>query len=598
MSWVSINRSLVLGVINRLWQTAHRSIEAALNLGFPVASRWRWLSLIIPLYYGLCTWFYASQPNVVQDDARQHVAFWGQLIDPARFALDPIADYFQAVAPIGYRALYGGLAQLGIEPLSLAQVLPIGLGIITSLYIFEISVHFLPVPLNGLLSVLILNQQLWMDDSLCSGTPRAFVYPIFAAFLYYYLRQNLILCLTTLALQGLFFPQLVLVQLGVLLLRCLRWIDRRLRLSRSSFDYRLAIGGIITAVIVLSPYLLDSSVGAAITLDQMRPMPEYGLHGRNEYFGVNFWQFWLLGNSGLRIPWFPSLSLLGFGLPLLLTASGRSRWPMAHAVRSSVVLLGQGLVASLLLFGCAHGLLLKLHFPSRYTYHTLRLGLALAAAMVITIGLAAIWQQWHQRIQTVRLSSRQIGQAGLGITLALIVTLVPALPPLFYQFQGWVSGADPLLYDYLATQPPSLIASILPEANNLPALAQQSTLTGREFALPHHPRYYQLFQQRTIDALRLLYSSDPDEVVRLIDRYGVDFLLIEASPSPSIELLQQDWLIHSIFQNIVQDVIDRIRQDQRPVILGMTSQCTAMSTDQFLLLEATCIKYRLIAQSD
>src|SRR5687768_8588423 len=49
----------------------------------------------------------------VQDDARQHVFWLARLRDPELFPNDLVADYFQALAPPGYVALYWALSQIG-----------------------------------------------------------------------------------------------------------------------------------------------------------------------------------------------------------------------------------------------------------------------------------------------------------------------------------------------------------------------------------------------------------------------------------------------------------------------------------------------------
>ena len=54
-----------------------------------------------------------------------------------------------------------------------------------------------------------------------------------------------------------------------------------------------------------------------------------------------------------------------------------------------VVLLGQLTVASFIMFGAAHLLLFRLHLPSRYTQHSLRFVLALAAGIVLCVLLNA-----------------------------------------------------------------------------------------------------------------------------------------------------------------------------------------------------------------
>src|SRR4028118_299425 len=181
---------------------------------------WLVLTLAVPLYFGFGALYYAfSAEYVVQDDARHHVVWLQQFVDPQLFPNDLISDYFQSVAPNGFKLLYRLIAQVGIEPVVLAKVLPIILGLITSVYFFGVGLQIFPIPAGVFLSTLLLNQMFWIRDDVSSATPRAFLYPLFAAFLYYLLKRSLFPCIVAIALQGLFYPQLMLVEIGILTIR-------------------------------------------------------------------------------------------------------------------------------------------------------------------------------------------------------------------------------------------------------------------------------------------------------------------------------------------------------------------------------------------
>lgn len=550
---------------------------------------WLTLSVAVACYFGGITLLYAThQPYIVQDDARQHVVWLQQWIDPRLFPNDWIANYFKTVAPLGFRWFYRTAAQVGIEPMLLAKILPLILSCVTTIYLFFVSLKIFPIPFAAFLGTLILNQQLWLNDDLTSGTPRAFVYPTFAAFLYYLLSQKLLPCLITIAVQGLFFPQLVFVQVLILTFRLLRYQQHSWHFSQHRQDYWFWLGGICVAGLVLLPFALNlSAYGTAITAAQMRSMPEYGLAGRNEYFGVNPLRFIFLGDSGLRIPLFPSIILAGLGLPFL------KRFPLAKTITVHAKILAQVVLASLLMYGLAHLFLMKLHFPNRYTYHTFRIALAVAAGIVITVLLEAVWRKWQAlRLQGSVFRARML--LSLTIGLALVVLMVPAIPQLFVRFQGWVIGESPAVYQYLETQPKdTLTASLAQDANNLPAFSQRSILLGREFSLPHHPQYYAQFQQRVADLLLAHYSSDLSIVTEFINRYGIDFFLIEQTAFQP-DYLKQDWLIHSSFQDTVFQIIRQLEQnhanqDNLPVLQQSLQRCAVASTETLFLLQATCI---------
>jgi hypothetical protein len=81
-------------------------IEAP-RLGELSPKTWFRLSLLIPLYYGMLSIFFAfNHRYIIQDDARQHIVWLQRLVDPQLFPNDAIADYYQTIAPAGYTAFY------------------------------------------------------------------------------------------------------------------------------------------------------------------------------------------------------------------------------------------------------------------------------------------------------------------------------------------------------------------------------------------------------------------------------------------------------------------------------------------------------------
>jgi len=551
---------------------------------------WLGLSLIAPLYFGLTSLCYVlSQDYIIQDDARQHVVWLQRFVDPELFPDDLIANYFQTIAPIGYKSFYWFMSIVGVDSLALAKFLPIGLGLIATVYVFYVSLLLLHIPLSAFISTLLFNQQIWLNDDLVSATPRAFVYPIFAAFLYYLLRKKLIVCLITIALQGLFFPQLMLLQLAILTVRLWQWSGNGLRLTLDKKAYQFWFCGLIIVCLVLLPFALNlSTFGSVVTAAEMRTMPEYGLGGRNQYFGVNtLFQIVFDSSNGLQIPLFPSIVWIGFALPFLV----RSRLPLVNQITQEVKILWEISIASLGMFSLSHLLLLRLHFPSRYTYHSWRFVLPIAASIVLTMLLNSGWY-WVQQKRHSKLPFRtqELGLMSCAVLLISIIIVVPAIPALFLKFQGWWIGDVPELYEFLADQPKnSLIASLAPEADNVPAFAQRSTLVGREFSLPHHPQYYQQIQQRTTDLIRAQYSPDLLETQRLIAKYKIDFLLIETTAFTPDYLLEKDWLVHSSFQAVVKEAVAQLQQGLSPAIVPVIDQCSVWSENKMILLDANCI---------
>ncbi|GAB4540249.1 MAG: hypothetical protein Tsb0014_31310 [Pleurocapsa sp.] len=549
---------------------------------------WLIISVIFAVYYGAVSCYYAfSQDYLVQDDARQHVVWLQRYIDSELFPNDIIADYFVNLAPLGYKSFYWLFARLGIEPIVLAKILPTFLGLTTTIYIYWFSLAIIPLPSCAFLSSLFINQLMWLNDDLISATPRAFLYPLFAAFLYYLTQEKISLCLLVMALQGLFYPQLLLIEITILSFRLIEYYPI-IKLTRKTQPYIWWILGLIVTAIALYPLTQKTpELATVVTAPQMKQMPEFNLNGRSNFFGGSWLSYWFTGSSGLSLPWFPPIVWCGLALPFILKKS----LPTIKLIKPKIIILWQIVGASLLMFVAAHILLPKLHLPSRYTYHSLRFYLAIASAIVITT-LLDLFKSWRKKIEyknKLKLSQK--------ITILLVnifaatVILFPLIPPVFIGwFQNWQVGKEREIYQYLAQQPKDIIvASLSPEVNNIPAFSQRSILVGGEFALAYHPDYHHLITQRTIALLQAQYSNNLSDLQKFINEYKIDYILIDKAAFTPEYLQQQNWLIYSSWQQTTRKIIAKLESGENSTIAHFILSCQAVSTEKLILLDTNCI---------
>ncbi|MGF1481643.1 MAG: hypothetical protein ACFB4I_19520 [Cyanophyceae cyanobacterium] len=559
---------------------------------------WFGLSLLVPLYFGLFSLYHAfSYDYIVQDDARLHVVWLQQFVEPQLFPDDLIAEYYRTIAPAGFKVVYWLGAQLGIEPLVFAKVLPIGLAIIATVYLFRVSLLLMNVPAGAFLTILLQNQSFWTEDDLISAAPRAFIYPIFAAFLYYLLQRSLIPCAITIVLQGLFYPQLLLISVTVLGLRLrpspglVSSEPDNLLTGRSPYrtpfqtHVLLLLTGLTVMAIVLLTYSqpVSEAFGPLVTATQMRAMPEFTHPGRSAYFRDSI-GFFLQGTSGVLAPLYPPILWISLSLPWLL----KSRLPLAKRITPKVAILGQILVAAFGLFILAHLFFLQLYLPSRYTYYSLRFVMVMATGMVV-VGFLDTGKRWLcRRLQSLTpLTRQEIVLIGLTSTFLGIACWFPILPGIFLSWQNWIIGPAPAIYRFLATQPSeTLIASIAQEADNLPAFTQRSVLFSQELALAFHPAYYTPMQQRARDLIRAQYSADPSILNHVIQKYDIDYWLIDRTAFEPDYFQEQPWLVHTSFNNEIQEAIAQ----QNPVFPQLVPNCSVVSTETLILLDAACLR--------
>ncbi|NJN85679.1 MAG: hypothetical protein HC881_04375 [Leptolyngbyaceae cyanobacterium SL_7_1] len=542
---------------------------------------WLGLSLLISAIYGWITIDKAYEPYIIQDDARHYVYWMRRLVDAELFPNDLIADYFNPWLRGDTRRCFGCLPSWALtrSPLS---AFPLGLGLVTSAYCFAVSWQILPVPIAGFLSTLLMNQTLWAHDDTASATPRAFLNPLFLAFLYYLLRRQLIPCIIAIALLGLFYPQYVLYGSGVLVLRLLIWDNGRLRLTRQRQDYWFVGVALAVAAVVLGIFALDTSqYGPIISLEQARQMPEFYKDGRSEFFQDSAWEYWVSGDrTGIlptqRVP----IAWVSLLLPLLLRF--RQRFPLAQRVTDNGAILLQLTLVAFGLFFAAHAVLFKLYLPSRYTTHSLRIVLAIAAGVTLTILLDAAlrWLMGQSNLKK---------NLGLG-AIALLSALILLYPNFTQDFPrgNYEEGKAPELYQFLAQQPKeTLVASLTDEANFIPIFAQRSTFVGEEYAIPYHVGYYSQFHQRVENLIAAHYTADLSVLQDFIQTNGVDFFVVAPNTFKPNWIVRNSWLMQ--FQPGIGEAVDRLKQRQRPALARLINRCSVLEPQGLRVVAADCI---------
>lgn len=522
---------------------------------------------------------------VVQDDVRQHVFWMQRFLDPSVFPDDLIADYYQAVEPLGFTLLFRIVAMAGIDPILFSKILPIFLGLATTASCFAISMRLFPIPFAAFSASLLLNQVLWQRADISSATPRAFLYPLFLGFLFYLLRRSTIGCVLMIALSGLFYPPITFIEAGVLVLSLVRWEEGGIRLSRDGGDYRLSLTGLAVVVVLLFAFAMRAAeFGPVATADEARMLPPELAGARLSMLRSNAWDRWLWnGQSGLLANMIPLPVALAAGLLLPVVMRYRGRFQLAEKLSPAVRLLPIILLVSAVMFLAAHALLFRLYLPNRYTQHSLFVLMPLAAGPAITILLDSLLQ-WTEVIKK---------NAGLAVSvsaIALLGVLLFSYPALVEKFPltRWITGREPALYEFLLKQPKdTLIASLSTEGNNLPTFTARPVLVAREYANPFHASYYLELHQRYLDLLDAQYTSDTNTVEAFIEKYGVDLFVLDRDAfTPSYPT---DKPVLARFKPIVQQIRARLEEGEVPVLLKQMKDCTVLETENLVVLNAECV---------
>ena len=372
----------------------------------------------------------------------------------------------------------------------------------------------------------------------------------------------------------------------------------KVRFSQQKHNYIFCAAGLGVAFLVLLPYALKTSEFAPIiTVAQAKQLPEFFPKGRSFFFTENLFDYLWSGRSGI----FPSKLFIPvtyyFGLLLPVLMRFRSRFPLLRQVTEEIMILPQMLLAAIGMFVAAHLLLFRLHLPSRYTEHNLRIVLCISAAIVLTAILSAILSidyRENKFYNNVRKIFALLFTACISLTLLFYYPLfIQKFPKTAYQ-----TGNLPALYQFFQQQPKDiLIASISEEVNYLPTFSQRSILIGREYAIPYHFGYYSKFRQRVIDLTQAQYSENLEDVKTFIQKYKIDFWLVE-SGAFTPEYIESNPLLRQYYRSnlnqdklvkITKDISQSLQQGNVPALSKTTPNCTVAKVKQYTVLDAKCI---------
>lgn len=539
---------------------------------------WFTLSLFFALYYSVLELQQAfANKYVVQDDARVYVFWLQRFLEPYILPNDLIADYFSSVTPIGFTTFYKFMGMMGIEPLFLSKILPIFLKILCICYWFPLCMQIFPIPLAGFISTLLLAQNLSMRDDLVSATPRSFIFVFFIAFLYYLLRQSLLPCLVAIALVGLFYPPFLFIIAGILIFRLWRSYNRRDRL--------FSFSGLATCFIFMLPYALSSSkFGPTITGVAARESLGLAQTGRIPFFSNDLIWFWLFNQHSGLIPNVLEhpINIIGLFLPLILVYS--RRFPLTRHITDKVKILSQMSLASVVMFVLAHLMLYKLFSPARYTRYTLKFVLIIATSIVIVAVLDAIFRACKQYKGS---SGRKIIALGFSSLLVILLVFYPCLlekfPNSFYHLDRTSA-----MYEFFRKQPKdTLIASLSEDIDNIPIFSKRSILIGWEYAVPYHVGYDRQITQRATELIRAQYSENLAEVQNFIQKYGVDFFVLDESAFTPEYTANNPWF--GQWQSIAKDISSKLQQGTTPILLANINRCSVVETGDLIVLQAECV---------
>lgn len=561
-------------------------------------ARYKRLSAAIAIAYGagcggLALGQAFSGSYVIQDDARQYGFWMRRFLDGDLFPNDWVANYLASVTPSGYALPFWLGAQGGLDPLLLQKILPLVLGILVAGLAWRLAWRWLPVPIAALAASVLLSQSLWMKDDLASAAPRAWVYPLLLGFLEAYGARSLAVALGMIALLAWMSPPYAAIAIAILALDCLvvRWGHLGINGDRRAWRwFGLGLG---VAIAILLPYMSKTDAfGPTVSADVARTMAEFRGGGRASVFDQDFLDYWFFGKRTNLFPrslLTPVTLILGLGLPGLLVWRRRSDLTKNLNPALSRAIL-QLIVGSVGLYGLAHATLFALHLPSRYTGHSFRIAIALAAGVGFALVLEALWRDRAivsgDEPMGPRLTLGPMLRRGTAVLLLVILLAYP-LTVSSFPLTGYRAGQDANLYEFLQQQPKeTLTVSLSKIADNIPPFAARSVYFAPEYAIPYHQGYYQEIQRRAAATITAQYARDRAIVLNFLTTTQVDYWLLDQNA------FSPDYLNDGFrrqFQPAAADAQAFLAQGGIPWLATQKDRCTAIAAPTWQLLSAACL---------
>ncbi len=470
-----------------------------------------------------------SSHLLVQDDARHFVVWLRRLADPELFAGDPIAEYFRALTPGVYTALYAPASVLGIDAVTwhFLAVTPLACVLFTVAG-FRLLSHLHPTVREAGLATLILCGVL--SYAPMDGLPRSFGHAIVLFALVAFLERRILLVFATMAIGANLYPVACIVAGGAMAFLMLEGRSPYVSTDRRKW-YAFAAAG-IGAVGGLALFLISADdVGPVFTLAQARELPIFEEGGRLRFFRDNLLsQVLCSGDGGLLLVCIdtgtdagPLLSLavtvLVFAAALVAlrlnaghTQPGRA---MARSSELAVRLAVALVLAGSLLYLASYLVAFRAHLPGRYA--TYSVGFAFQIAIVIAI-MGAINLVARALASRVRIRTVQ---------LAALCVLWPAVfadlagEPVIYR------DTEPQISAYLRSTPPdTLVAGFSGYIDSVPAFADRSVFFASELLITWTIPFYDQMEER-VHALGATYTAPlGPETADFLEQNGIDYLLI------------------------------------------------------------------------
>lgn len=473
---------------------------------------------------------FAGPAWTIADDARQFLNWTARIADPAAMPGNGLADYWQQTAPPLYRGLLYAADWLGIGPVLLSKLLTFPLTLLCAALAWRFCRCFTDDPRRRLFAALCIMAAILHNDSIFSGTPRAFASPLILMTLLGMATRCHGLSIAGLLLMSLVYPAPAITCLGIFALHLLHW-RWPLRLALSWRPVAL-LGG--TAALVLGASLFFKAGlgdwGPTLNLSEARQVFSLAnVGGRSSIVGPDGDIAWICsprigflpaivncqGNADPRLLINALLSLVPIiGLWIAHHAKRRRDTPAPDGTDAAWQLFPYSLTAALICYVLAALVAFTFHLPARYSQPVL----LIMGSCALGLWLGGLWGRVADHPGGSATIARVATFGAVALALALFATPKTRL----------THPQHPDLVALIANTPPATrIAGIADDLATIPAQTGRALLASTEHDIPYHRRYHQENQAGLRASMMMGDLHDPARMATYVQRYNIGLLVFD-----------------------------------------------------------------------
>jgi hypothetical protein len=469
-----------------------------------------------------------SNNYVINGDVPQHIYWMQQFADSELFTADLLTRFAIHIQPWGFIGLYRVLSFFA-DPLTLSKIVPIGLFILSILYLFFLVKHIANVYTAFLASAAFMIFPDFML-SMVGGHARAFAHPLIISFLFYLTKRSYKACAILLVLQSLFYPTAFLICAATyafaLSYKQAEWLSFR---REKSIVMYFVLAVLASGMILSTKYLAsDPLIGTVVTRSQMKDRPEFYSEGRVPILPTPpiaktattlILEPLVAGIVGqypekLRdsLPEFLSVRLLALTIKVfLLLLTLYLIWEIVSGRLFIPIEIAYLILSGAVLYQLADIFTFKLYLPDRYVQYTL----PVALLILVCIGANHLLAQLGDRT---------------GVK-ALRLLLLVAILAHFNVLKGiglTDESRNAPLFRYLETLPKNtVIAADLYLGDFIPTFSKRKVFVNYELSHPWMDKYWDTIRARTFELFDAYYADSRQPILSFCRKHRIDYVVVD-----------------------------------------------------------------------